>query len=231
MPTLDHRLRRTRGLLSSLLVATVPVAGCHFDLSCGTAEERSSDSRELTMIAQPAADGWMLMFTGLEAEPESMRVRLGDDEFRTLRRPLLQLPADAAATDVVAYYTMRGVEHGPLHFRFDPRTALVEHSKDALDVMHRSWVAWREHAGKTRVLFTALNMLSCALERVEYGFAGTPDTQWTLPPCRGPLTPATPSYPISIEAPTGATTIAVRLTFVDGEQTAVEHFPNDAQGR
>lgn len=206
------------------LCLLVCLVGCEFRLWLDVDTQDAAPQHQPKMIAQPTGTGWMLMFTGFEAAPESMRVKLGDGEFRTLQQPQLSLDRDAQAADVVAYYTLSGEERGPLQFRFDPQLALVASSKQALDMVRRSWVSWYSDSGKRSVVYTPLIGYACALKRVEYGWGDVPDTELQLPPCRGLLTPIHTTDRIHIDAPADATSIAVRLTFTDGEQTDIEHF-------
>ncbi len=212
-----------RSALIPLALSLVGLGACDIELRLGNGEAGASDpaTRQLHMVAQPGNLGWSIVFTGLAEEPEGFRVKVGDGQFSEYRRGVMTLPADTPATTFTLYYTLRGEEHGPLEFSFDPSKATLEFSKDALDMVRTGWVSWSDHLGKTLIYFTALHMHTCALDKVEYGFDGALDQQWALPPCRGPSA-RMGDEPIAREAPAGARAISLRLTFTDGAQTEIQ---------
>ena len=203
-------------LSMSLALLILTVAGC----------DRGADEQPaLKMVPQAAGIGWMISFAGAPVDPGTLRVQVGKDaEFRTLRRPVMMLPVDTKATEITVYYTQAGSEHGPLVFQFDPASVQLNQGKNILDMLTTSWVTWRHHHGKNFVNFGFLNLQSCAIRTVEYGLDGTLDQMWTLPPCRHAGI-AEDGDESSLEVPLDARTIAVRVTYVDGEQTAIQHFP------
>lgn len=202
-------------VLSTLLA----LGGCGLEIQLGTGSEASSG--ELKMVAQPGNLGWAILLTGLAREPESFRVEIGDGEPTHYRRGMFTLPADTPASTFTVYYTLDGKEHGPFEFEFDPATATLAYSKDALDMTRTGWVSWSNHLGRELLYFTHLHMHTCALAKVEYGFDGKLDREWKLPPCRGPSA-RMGDEPITTDVPGGARSVSVRLTFVDGEQTDVQ---------
>ena len=210
-------------MLRAVLLASLAsgLGGCDVDIHLGKSGSSETNGRTLKMVAQPGNMGWAIVFTGLAREPESFRVKVGDGEFSDYRRGVMTLPADTPASTITIYYTLNGKEHGPLEFEFNPDQANLDFGKDALDMVRTGWVSWRDFDGRTLVYFSALHMYTCALKKVEYGFDGELDQEWKLPPCRGPSA-RIGDEPISRDAPKGARSISVRLTFVDGEQTEIQ---------
>jgi len=203
---------------------------CDVDINVNDGKEETRPTRTMKMIAQPGNAGWSLLFTGLAEEPQSFRIKVGDGPFSDYRRGVMTLPADTPASKITVYYTLHGKEQGPLDFDFDPKSAALEFSKDALDMVRTGWISWRTMDDRTIVYFTALHMHTCALKKVEYGFDGKLDLQWALPPCRGPAG-RLGDEPTWTRAPKGARSVSVRLTYVDGETTDIQRIPNDGLTR
>lgn len=219
-------------LIQITLSAAMLVAGswgCEVEI---TAKSKPTGQRvdppDLVMDTTLAKSEWLLSFRRLGAQPQDVRVRVGSDaELRPLRRPVLALPQSTTAAEITVYYTIDGEERGPQAFEFDPEAALRTHealvltqAKDYLDLRHGEWAIWDHHEGQYIIRDYTLEPYKCSLKSVEYGFAGEAVLQWKMP-CHGSDGPAERT----LTPPADATAIAIRLTFIDGEQTATEHIP------
>lgn len=215
-----------RGLATTtvltMLLLSILLPGCDSRLR--------EEKRGLKAVYSPGQNGWVVSFRGEgKAKPENIRVRVGNSTEFELKGGLLELPSKPVELRV--RFAIGGVEQEPLVIHFDPKKAALSNGKANLEMLRGKWVGWRETGERDLVYFTTLNSYSCVLSKVEFGFGGVPDREWELPPCRGYPSPRSPPTDRTVlEAPEGAVSIALRLTFGDGERTEVEHVASDNSG-
>ncbi|KAF0136567.1 MAG: hypothetical protein FD152_979 [Xanthobacteraceae bacterium] len=147
---------------------------------------------------------------------------------RPMPRASIEFPHQTAPTEIaIRYIDTAGVFSPVTTIAFDPRTALQRGTRDILQGIAPSWLAFGSGQNSHRVYFTALLSYRCAIDKVEVGFNGqTPREVFFLPPCD-------PGQPLSVPADAqrsldlapSVESVTVRLTFVGGDVSEVATFP------
>ena len=102
----------------------------------------------------------------------------------------------------------------------------VEQTRKILDMTRANWVAFRDYNGRQLVYFTHLEAWKCGIESVRYGVNGAAlNEEWVLSPC-DPAKPneVTKTRPYLSFPLDEVKTIAVQITYADGDQSDIQHF-------
>lgn len=138
---------------------------------------------------------------------------------RNLANVHFQLPLDTPATAIhVTYRDIGGNVSGPYKIAFDPREVILANDRKTLDDEIPGWANFAGQSHREWLYFNTLMYARCAIRKAEYGFNGSPDREFVLPPCNLANPNATPADAQSaVKMPDDARMIAVRLTFLDGK--------------
>ena len=200
----------------------VEASGC--DRASSGAQEQDAD--EITMSAMPGGRGWHIAFVGFRGVPSDLVVRFGEERTETYRAPAFELPREIeGATEIwLLEYKLGGEVHrGPQRFYFDPEKAQNSATKDAFDRVRNQWVTWKRFAGSDLLLLSFLNMYSCGIERVEYGFGEEPDRELPLQKCGGDSASTFSDLKFQVDE---RSHVVLRVTFADGTKSTIQRFPN-----
>lgn len=176
---------------------------------------------------------WMVHLN-MPEEPSEVRYRVGNVghfiptestgsvDQRTGRKYVstdFTLPLDTPATTLsVTYRDVARREAGPFPISFDPHAIILQQARETLDAPNSDWAIFTTGTTKDWVYFNTPLYTRCAIAKLEYGFNGTPDTHFPLPPCdfRDPSgSPADAQSAVKM-APE-VRMVSVRITFIDGK--------------
>ena len=193
---------------------------------CDRASSGEQTSREITMSAMRGGDDWHIAFVGFRGVPSDLVVRFGEDRTETYRRPAFELPREVEGPIEITLleYTLGGkVVRGPYRFKFNPEESQTSATKDAFDRIRNQWVSWKRFAGSDLLLLSFLNMHSCGIERVDYGFGDEPDRELPLQVCGEDHASAYSDLKFKADEKSH---VVLRVTFADGATSDVQRFPN-----
>ncbi|MCA9704918.1 MAG: hypothetical protein KDK70_03600 [Myxococcales bacterium] len=182
----------------------------------------------VTMTAMASNAGWMLHFQ--VAEPTTaLYYRLRDEtDFTKIEGSMVSVPLQRMSTAVyIKYEDKSGAMRGPFELIHEPRSALGEMAKKALEMMPTAWVSLRDYDGKLLIYWTMLITYRCGLETVEYGLdTMTPDASYDPGECdpKNPYEVTGDPTRIYQELPLTTKFVSVRLVYSDGTSSKVQRF-------
>lgn len=203
---------------------------------------RVPEPERVKLIGMATNQGWMLTFDIAEHHVREIRYQLdgeGDWQstgFQSVRDretglPLptyqLLLPGASREREIAVRYTdAAGGEHGPYRLHFDPKAAFVTEVKQILQMT--DWLSFREYPeGRLLAYFTHLVSYKNAFTDIRYSVDDdslsrqlrfTPD--WT----RGAVPGIGEDDETYVEVPRSATSVAVKLRFIDGTESELRRF-------
>lgn len=198
------------------------------------AVKRTPPNRLVTLIAQPANDGWGATLVLVDQSVTTLHYRLdGEPQFidtgsseilnvltgQPRPNTYIQLPGAfwKRRRIEVKYTDAKGREHGPFPLDFDPRDQFLRFTKQALGSV--AWVTFMKPSpDKTVAYFTTLLSFKPAFREIRYSVdSDALDLVWPLKAAANDEWPARLDHDtLSIDLPASARRVAVRLTFVDG---------------
>ncbi|MBK8638685.1 MAG: caspase family protein [Chromatiaceae bacterium] len=154
-----------------------------------------------------------------------------DQETRK-RKPKTEFSLPASQEETIIYVTWkdkRGEQSEVYQIPFDPDKELVNMQKNILEITDSSWVGLKETMGGGKKMFIGhLITNRCAIKSVHYGLNDGPlGSTYDLGPCNKDdifSIPRELNDRISMDVPDTTTSIAVKLTYMDGTESAIRRY-------
>lgn len=213
-----ERARRKRAALTPLLAEAATTPRAAFTPSnAGWMLTITPPEAATAILWRPGASGDFLA-TGVTAAPDP---RTG----KPTPNPLVQLPPGFAGAIEIAYDDAAGRRAGPFRVEFDPGQRLAAFQRDILEQFWTSWIAFGDQGRENLVYFTHLVSHRCAIRSAEIAFGDGPFAPLPLPACDAARPYELPSGVTPwVQAPRGAQSARVRLTWTDGAPSPERRF-------
>ncbi len=143
---------------------------------------------------------------------------------RPMPNPSFIFPPQTGRSEIALRYADANGTPSPVTMlAFDPRAALARGLREQLQQAPHAWLTF---AADGQVNVAQLVTHRCAIERMEIGFDGQePSRQVVLPPCDLANPYGVPNAAAArLALPPGIRRVSLRLTFIGGEQSEVQHF-------